>query len=284
VPRFTSRPLHVGRTMRMTRWLCDGHDAPRPVAEVAREPMVMVVTSGRFAFRYRGGRAVASPTTAIAVDAGHEYEIRHPAAGCGDTTIAIMGALPPELFDGPGGAAARPVSVASYLALLELAATPASDDALAGEEITLAALDLLGAPDGTLAPPPSAPPGSADDEIAAAIDHAIDVTAGVDVDLAALAAQARVTTAHACRAYRRARGGTIHARVTEARLRHALALVVDTDRALAEVATAAGFANQGHLGNAFRARFGTTPGRARKHPFALREAARSEAGSKGPSR
>ncbi|HUQ03309.1 MAG TPA: helix-turn-helix transcriptional regulator [Kofleriaceae bacterium] len=271
MPSFTARPLHVGRTVRVTRWLCDGHDTPRPVAEVARRPMVMIVTSGRFAFRDRGGRAVASPTTAIAVDSGHEYEIRHPfglaAAGCGDTTIAIVGDLPRELFDARGSA--RPMSVPSYLELVRLAALPSRGD-LAAEELALAAIDLLGAP----APAPDAAAATtatrADRDIAAAIDHAIDVAAGVDVDLAALAAEANVTTAHACRAYRRARGGTIHARVTEARLRHALALVVDTDDALAEVATATGFANQGHLGNAFRARFGTTPGRARKQPELIR--------------
>lgn len=259
MPRFTARPIHVGRSVRLTRWLCDGHDTPRPVAEVARQPMVMIVTSGRFAFRDRDGRAVASPTTAIAVDEGHEYEIRHPAAGCGDTTIALAGDLPRALFD--LGPAPRPISAAAYQSLLRLAATP-STDALAAEELVLAAVDLLGAP-----APAAAAAGAAtrraDHEIAGAIDHAIDVAAGVDVDLAALAAEARVTTAHACRAYRRARGGTIHARVTEIRLRHALALVLDTDRPLSEIATATGFANQGHLGNAFRARFGTSPGRAR---------------------
>lgn len=223
--------------------------------------MVMIVTSGRFAFRDRAGRAVASPTTAIAVDAGHEYEIRHPAAGCGDTSIQLVGDLPRELFE--IAPAARPVSAASYLALVRLAATP-SRDALAADELVHAAVDLLGTPEVAHVP------ARADREIADAIDHAIDVAAGVDVDLAALAAEACVTTAHACRAYRRARAGTIHARVTETRLRHALALVVDTDRELAEVATLTGFANQGHLGNAFRARFGTSPGRARRAPELIR--------------
>jgi AraC-like DNA-binding protein len=263
VPSFTARPLHVGRTVRVTRWLCDGHDTPRPVAEVAREPMVMIVTSGRFAFRDRGGRAVASPTTALAVDAGHEFEIRHPfglaAAGCGDTTVAIVGDLPRALFD--AGRSARPMSAAAYLELVRLAALP-SRDGLAAEELALTAIDLLGAPAPEAAIAPAA--SRADREIAAAIDHAIDVAAGAKVDLATLAAEAQVTTAHACRAYRRARGGTIHARVTEARLRHALAFVLDTDLPLADIAAATGFANQGHLGNAFRARYGTTPGRMRR--------------------
>jgi AraC family transcriptional regulator len=73
-----------------------------------------------------------------------------------------------------------------------------------------------------------------------------------------------VSVAHACRAFRRATGATIHARVREARLRHALALLLDTDRPIADIAIDVGFANQGHLGNAFAARFGVSPGRARR--------------------
>lgn len=241
----------------MTRWLCDGEDAPRPLSEATDQPTVMVVTSGRFSFRDRRGRTVASPVTALAVDAGHEYEVRHPEGACGDTTVAISGNLPRELLDSP---VARPVSVAAYLGLLCIAETP-SEDALAAEELTLGALDLLSTP-----VPAARPTARADEEIAQAIDLAIDLTAGVGVGLAALAAEACVGAAHACRAYRRARGRTIHARVTEARLRHALAFIVDTDRALNDVAALTGFANQGHLGNAFRARFGTSPGRARKRP------------------
>jgi AraC-like DNA-binding protein len=264
VPRFTPRPLHVGRTLRLTRWLCDGHDAPRPVAEASREPVVMLLLSGRFAFRDRWGRTVASPSLAIAVDVDHEFEIRHPAAGCGDVTLAITGAVPRSLLE--PGRTARPVSAAAYLRLARLAAAPAPD-ALAAEETAVLALDAL-APDGEPAPP--RPASAADREVAAAIDHAIAVAGGAGVDLAALAAEAQVTTAHACRAYRRATGTTIHARVVEARLRQALALVVDTAQPLAEVAMTTGFANQGHLGNAFRRRFGTSPGRARRRPDLIR--------------
>lgn len=261
MPRFVARNLHVGRTLRLTRWLCDGHDSPRPKPELARQSMVMVITSGRFAFRDRLGREVASPCCAIAVREAHEYEIRHPAAGCGDVTISIMGAIPEEIVGG-GGRSARAVSVASSLELMKIAALPAGN-ALASQELALAALDLL-------APPRMKTSVGADHEIAAAIDHAIDIAAGVDVDLDVLAKEANVSTAHACRAYRRARGGTIHARVNEVRLRQALALVIDTDRELATIATDTGFANQGHLGNAFRARFGTTPGRARRQPELVR--------------
>lgn len=256
MPCFVPRSLHASPTLRVTRWSCDGHDAPRPVTERARTPTVMVVLRGCFVLRDRAGRHVAHPGSAIAVDVDHEYEIRHPDGG--DETLAFAGELPRDfIVDGP---VPRPVSAAAYLHLAALARAPRLERE-AADELTLRALDVLGGP--VTAP---APLGRADREVAAAIEHAIAARAGLGVDLTALAAEAAVSTAHACRAFRRATGTTIHGRVVETRLRHALALVVDTDAPLAEIATATGFANQGHLGNAFRARFGTSPGRARRDP------------------
>jgi AraC-like DNA-binding protein len=260
VPSFVSKELQVGRTLKLMRWTCDGHDGPRVKPELARQSMVMVLVSGRFEFRDRWGRAIASPLTAIAVERGHEYEIRHPAHGCGDETLSIMGELPEDFVD--RGRSAKPVDVAAFLKIAGIGRLPVPD-ALAAEENALGALELLRSAVTVEA-------SRSDLEIAAAIDHAIDMAAGVDVDLDALAREANVSTAHACRAYRRVRGTTIHARVNEVRLRQALALVIDTDRELAAVATETGFANQGHLGNAFRARFGTSPGRARRSPELVR--------------
>lgn len=57
-------------------------------------------------------------------------------------------------------------------------------------------------------------------------------------------------------------GQTIGAFGRELRLRHALALILDGARSLAEVALATGFASQAHLTAQFRARFGVTPRRA----------------------
>ena len=260
MPCFTPRALHASPTLRITRWACDGHDAARPVAERAAMPVVMVVLRGCFVLRDRTGRHVAHPGSAIAVDVAHEYDIRHPDGG--DVTLAFAGELPRGFIaDGP---VARPVSTAAYLHLATLARAPRLD-AEAADELALEALDALAGPP----PLDDRPLGRADREVAAAIEHAIAACAGLGTDLAALAAEAAVSPAHACRAFRRATGTTIHGRVVETRLRHALALVVDTDEPLATIAAATGFANQGHLGNAFRARFGTSPGRARRDPRAI---------------
>lgn len=81
--------------------------------------------------------------------------------------------------------------------------------------------------------------------------------------LEALAAEAGVSVFHACRVFRRVEGTSIHRRLTELRLRHALALVLDTSWSFGRIAAEAGFANQGHFGNAFRRRYGRTPGAVR---------------------
>lgn len=258
MPCFSTRALHVGDGLRITRWACDGHDAPRPVAEVSREPCLMVVLRGRFVWRGARGKVVADPRTALAVDGGSEHVIRHPDGG--DLTLAFSGeAVRPLVADGPRP---LPLSDATYLRLAELARGPIDPEAAL--EVTHGVLAALGEP-----PPRPSPASASDREIALAIGHAIDDAAGLDVTLPDLAAAAGVSVAHACRAFRRATGGSIHRRVLDARLRHALALVLDSDRSLAEVALATGFANQGHLGNAFTARFGTSPGRARREPATL---------------
>jgi AraC family transcriptional regulator len=65
-------------------------------------------------------------------------------------------------------------------------------------------------------------------------------------------------------------GTSIHRYQAELRLRHALALVLDTRRPLTHVAYDAGFANQGHFGNAFRKRFGSAPSVVRRSGVAVR--------------
>ena len=81
--------------------------------------------------------------------------------------------------------------------------------------------------------------------------------------LGALAARVRLSPFAACRLFPRATGFTIHQYQIELRLRHALALLLETRRSLADIALEAGFANQGHFGNHFRRRYGVTPGQAR---------------------
>jgi transcriptional regulator GlxA family with amidase domain len=84
------------------------------------------------------------------------------------------------------------------------------------------------------------------------------------LNLGDLAQAAQVSVFHACRAFRRARGTTIARFRQDVRLRHALALLMDTSRTIAEIACEVGFANHAHLTNRFVLRFGLTPAEARR--------------------
>jgi AraC-like DNA-binding protein len=83
------------------------------------------------------------------------------------------------------------------------------------------------------------------------------------LSLADLASAVGVSVFHACRVFHRSMGTSIHQYHREVRLRHAIALLLGTRMPPAQIAAETGFANQGHLGNVFRRRFGVPPGRAR---------------------
>jgi AraC-like DNA-binding protein len=185
------------------------------------------------------------------------FEIRH-SDGQGDMSLSVRGALATELV-AAWDKTVRPLEASAYIRLHRLASSLRAGgtavDPLAAEEVLCAAL---------------APPvqkrlthSRRDRAIAEAIQQAIAADYGGRLPLTDLARRAGASTFHCCRAFRRVTGKTIHSQLVETRLRHALAWLLDTRLPLSEVALISGFANQGHLGNAFRRRFGVSPGVAR---------------------
>jgi AraC family transcriptional regulator len=80
------------------------------------------------------------------------------------------------------------------------------------------------------------------------------------VSLDELAAIAGVHPGHLTRVFRRYYGRSIGAYQREVRLDHACRRLTDTTAPLAEIASAAGFADQSHFTRVFRRCFGLTPG------------------------
>jgi AraC family transcriptional regulator len=79
-----------------------------------------------------------------------------------------------------------------------------------------------------------------------------------------VAAEVGVQPATLARAYRRTYGCSVGERIRVLRLDHAAMQLAESDVAIASIALDAGFYDQSHFTNAFRAHFGTTPARYRR--------------------
>ena len=252
VPRYQVSTLGDAPELVVRHWVCDGHDGRRVEPERMAGDRVMLPVAGRFAFRAPRARAVASPCEGLFIRDGATFEISHP-HGEGDVCISLAGPLATRLVG--AGPTSRPISLRAQLMLAGLARREPSPLEMA-ESLVLA-----------LAPPAQERPVRARDRaLAERLAYEIARSGAEPLGLVELAARADVSVFHACRAFRRATGGSLHRFQRELRLRHALALVLGTDRPLVEIAYATGFANQGHFGNQFRERFGLSPGAARRTP------------------
>lgn len=94
------------------------------------------------------------------------------------------------------------------------------------------------------------------------VDH-IDAYLGADLRIASLATLVDLPPSRFVRAFRRSFAMTPHRYVMEKRLERAKTLLA-TGQSLAEIAYAIGFSSQGHFTQAYRRRFGETPGRSRR--------------------
>jgi AraC-like DNA-binding protein len=87
----------------------------------------------------------------------------------------------------------------------------------------------------------------------------IDIHLDTRLSVEELADKAGLSAAHFSRTFRRSFGVTPHCYVLSRRLAKAQALLVESDLALADVALAAGFADQSHLCRTFRRLVGVRP-------------------------
>jgi len=256
MPRLTAEPLFAAEGLRVRRVTCDGVDEILDAEERSDDAQLILVLQGRFAFQDSRTRAIASPSTALFLDDGHRYRIRHLEGG--DVCVALQGDLCAAL--GASGPTARAISAESYVRMQGLAAKLGSTKPVSRLEVEETLCTAL-APE----PAATAPTRRARDrEMAGAIAYRLERDVDARLALRDLVAGSGNSLFHACRVFRRETGFSIHRYQQEIRLRHALALLLDTDRPVALIAAELGFANQGHLTNLFRRRFRTTPARARK--------------------
>jgi transcriptional regulator of acetoin/glycerol metabolism/AraC-like DNA-binding protein len=89
-------------------------------------------------------------------------------------------------------------------------------------------------------------------------DH-VEAHLSENIDLAGLAAIAGLSVYHFARAFKQSTGLTPHQYLVRQRLERAKEMLTRTEGSLAEIALAAGFADQSHLGRHFRQILGVTP-------------------------
>ncbi|WP_408888892.1 helix-turn-helix transcriptional regulator [Myxococcus faecalis] len=249
--------LYSAPDLQLARVTCDGHDSPRPREEGVDSERLVLALHGRFQYRDSRTRAVVSPGVGLRLGPQRPCEIRHPHGG-GDACLSVRGAWL-RRWSHPD-ASTLAVSAEAYVRLQSLLSHVAREEPVERVQVEEALGLILTTPGerGTTAVRPR------ERDIAHAIAHEAALHFDAKVSVETLAASAGVSPFHACRVFRNVTGTGIHQHLQEVRLRHALALLLDTRLPLADVALEAGFANQGHLGNAFRRRYGQTPGAARR--------------------
>ena len=231
----------TSRDVTVKRAVCDGCDGPRPCEEHTPAAHLWLVTSGAFELRDRRGRHAVDPTRALVLAAGDPFTIRHPSGP--DICLSIRGPLVEYL----ARAGSHQIALDAHAHARITAACRTGDAFALAEELAALA------------------PGTPfeDRDLAHALAHELRLHFAEQMPLSELCESAGTSVFHACRVFRRATGTTLHSYRRELRLRHALAMLIDGDAPLAEVAAAAGFASQSHLTNLFRARFRKTPGAVR---------------------
>ncbi|HEY5948489.1 MAG TPA: AraC family transcriptional regulator [Kofleriaceae bacterium] len=231
----------------LVRATCDGQDDHRLREERCDSARLWLVAAGAFKLRDRRGSHVVDPTTAVVLEREAPFTISHPHGG--DICISLRGPLVDALAD--GASATLPIEAREHAALL--GAVRACRD---GDDAELEIAELVAQLRSRRAAPPNR-------KLARDIAALVRLSFAQRTSLAEIARTVGTSVFHACRVFRGATGATIHAYRNEVRLRHALALLVDGDDSIADIALATGFAGQSHLTNAFRRRFAITPGRVR---------------------
>jgi AraC family transcriptional regulator len=199
-------------------------------------------------------------------------KMSHPAAGYAAGTLQTVR---------PGGNAAVPRTgegmrrsalasehgwedYATVLArLLEAADGALERDTEAARECICRALALLGADIARESSRDSSAPcmaagGLAPWQIRKLVNH-VEANCSEELRAGDMAKIARLSTSYFTRAFKASFGETPHAYVMRRRIKHAQAMMLETDQALGAIAIACGFADQAHFSRRFRQATGTRP-------------------------
>ncbi len=160
----------------------------------------------------------------------------------------------------PGGSGSDEVMTHLALALQPALARPAEASPLFIDHILAAVVLHLARRYGDLRPRGTVPRGGLAPWQERRAKELLAGDLGGRVTLAELAGACGLSVSHFLRAFRRSAGLTPHRWLQEQRLATARRLLAGTEQALAEIASAAGFADQSHFTRVFSKSVGVSPG------------------------
>jgi AraC-like DNA-binding protein len=269
-------PEHVGERERTRFWRTrELGDVEWLVAQYRRHRFTRhwhdtyalgTVETGGETFMAHGARHYARPGSLVLLNPGdiHDGETADPAGWRYRMLYPAPEVLARVASEVAGRPAPRPFfpravvhdPEAARLLLAAHRAAEASHSALEREARLMAALALLV----TRHADPAPTPARANGEHARIrrVRELIEDCLSEDLALDTLSAEARMSSWHFLRVFRRATGATPHLYVLQRRLARARQLL-EAGEAPADVAAATGFSDQSHLTNRFRRTYGVTP-------------------------
>lgn len=266
---LTFQTLHSSTQLQIQRIACRPETRARSAEEYAPANILVFPLQGVFMKHHAcGGEVLVASGSALFFNAGEPYRISHP-TGCGDDCLLI------EVPEGPPAfrrthASIDPRTLLHARSLWTL--LQAERDEL---EIETTAFELFGdvvdrAQADEPAPRDRRAAGRRREQVHAA---AIALAAAPDRrwTLPQLARYVHSSQFHLARAFRGQMGESIHRYLLRARLANALAIVMDSDTSLTEIAAQLNFATPSHFAAAFRNAYRVTPS-------AVRAAARGRRG------
>jgi AraC family transcriptional regulator len=244
-------------------WQCRGHDTPGRHPEHNQDDLLVFTRAGCWQLDVAGERQLIDPLTVVQWQRDTDYRVRHPVAGGDRCTVVRLSREAAELLgeNGSPGLRARSLDAAGSLQLrrlLILLSAAGGADPLAVEESVLELLRHVCAGCELRSAPKQ-------------VERARQIIARDfrgPLSAHAIAREAGCSPFHLGRLFRRATGMSIHETTTDMRLRAALELLHEGAQNIAAIALDVGFASHSHFCDAFRNRFGCTPGAVRGKKFA----------------
>src|SRR5262245_5306260 len=244
--------------VRVSQYRCRAHAGERPRPEQYQHTAIALVRAGTFGIRDLRGAKLLAPGFVLLGNAGEPYEAFHEQDGGDRCLVLDFSTDQIETIADSKQPFRRSVLPPSprIEALRKLIEERLGEPRLAIEELALELAGRVLAESGRTIRPTDG--GRAARERVLAAIHLMEQSATEPLGLDELAAAGRLSPFHFLRLFKRETGDTPYRFLVRIRLRRAIELLRDTDRAVTEVAFEVGFGDLSNFINSFRREVGVS--------------------------